>query len=73
VADGRSQNRGTERLLWDCETVGLAIAEQVPAGVRLRDEVGDEFADMVIATLREDAVLAEGDSLPPAAEPGRAA
>ena len=63
-------DRGTERLLWDCRTVGLAISERPPADERLRDEVGDDLADLLLAGLTAGAP-AQGDA--PPAEPGRAA
>ena len=64
-----TDNRGTERLLWDCETVGLAIAERVPAGARLRDEVGDDLADLLVTGLTAGPPAEDA----PPAESGRAA
>jgi len=65
-----SDNRGTDRLLWDCETVGLATAERVPADERLRDEVGEDLAALLLAGLTSDEASAQDE---PPAESGRAA
>jgi hypothetical protein len=56
-ASGRSGaiGRGSERLLWDCETVGRALAnERDPARVRLEGEIGENVAQLLLATLREE-------------------
>lgn len=46
--------RGSERLLWDCSTVGrMADPEHTPARERLADEVGDDLTRVLLLTLRE--------------------
>jgi hypothetical protein len=46
--------RGTERLLWDCGTVGrMADPDHTPAQERLTGELGDDLARLLLLTLRE--------------------
>jgi hypothetical protein len=50
-----SFDRGSERLLWDCATIGRSLAVDRPsARARLEADVGEELAGLLLATLRED-------------------
>lgn len=47
-------SRGSERLLWDCATVGrMAEPEHTAARERLAAEVGEDLAQLLLLTLRE--------------------
>ena len=47
-------NRGSERLLWDCETVGRSTeSDHEPARERLGSELGEPVTRLLLATLRE--------------------
>jgi hypothetical protein len=49
-----SAGRGSERLLWDCDTVGRSIEnDQATAQTRLETELGEHMAQLLLATLRE--------------------
>jgi hypothetical protein len=49
-----SFDRGSERLLWDCATVGRSLAVDRPsARARLEADVGEELTGLLLATLRE--------------------
>jgi hypothetical protein len=49
-----SSPRGTERLLWDCATIGRVIEpDRTAARSRLTAEVGEELTKLLLATLRE--------------------
>lgn len=51
---GSAPSRGTERLLWDCATIGRSLAVDRPsARARLDAEIGEELTRLVLATLRE--------------------
>jgi hypothetical protein len=50
-----SFGKGSERLLWDCATVGRSLAVDGPsARARLEADVGEELTGLLLATLRED-------------------
>ncbi len=50
-----SFDRGSERLLWDCATIGRSLLVDRPsARTRLEADVGDELTVLLIATLCED-------------------
>ena len=56
-----SPNRGTSRLLWDCENLGSLLAgdSRPSARVRLEAELGPELTEALLvslASLRVDAV-----------------
>jgi hypothetical protein len=44
---------GTERLLWDCDTIGRSIEERPSARARLEAELGEEVTRLLLMTLRE--------------------
>lgn len=45
---------GTERLLWDCETVGRSLDSDRPsARARLEAELGQDVTRLLLLTLRE--------------------
>lgn len=47
-------SRGTERLLWDCATVGrMAEPGHVSARDRVEAELGKDLTQLVLMTLRE--------------------
>jgi len=49
-----SLQRGNERLLWDCATVGrMADPGRTPACERLAAALGDDFSHLVLRTLGE--------------------
>jgi hypothetical protein len=49
-----STGRGSERLLWDCATVGRSIENDRPsARSRLEGELGEPVTQLLLATLRE--------------------
>jgi len=49
------QKRGSERLHWDCATIGRSLANDRPsARARLDEELGEELTRLLLATLRED-------------------
>jgi hypothetical protein len=59
-------NRGTPRLLWDCENLGSLLAgdSRPSARTRLEAELGPELTEVLLvslASLRQDAV-ADGES-----------
>jgi hypothetical protein len=50
-----SHARGSERLLWDCATIGRTLAvDRLSARGRLEGELGGELTQLLLATLRED-------------------
>jgi len=50
----RVTNRGSDRLLWDCETVGRSTdGKHEPARVRLDNELGEPVTQLLLATLHE--------------------
>lgn len=71
---GSSPSRGTERLLWDCATIGRSLeADRPPAGARLGAELGDELTGLVLATLRDDRPSTPHEQRPERAAGGDAA
>jgi hypothetical protein len=49
-----STARGSERLLWDCATVGRSIEnDRASARSRLEGELGEPVTQLLLATLRE--------------------
>ena len=54
VTSGSTTQRGSERLLWDCETIGRSLDTDRPsARGRLDAELGEEITQLLLATLRE--------------------
>ena len=50
----RATDRGSDRLLWDCETVGRSIdGRHEPVRERLDGELGEPVTQLLLATLRE--------------------
>jgi hypothetical protein len=50
-----SVDRGSERLLWDCATIGRSLVIDRPsARARLEADVGEELTDLLLAALRKD-------------------
>jgi hypothetical protein len=50
-----SFGKGTERLLWDCATIGRSQAVgRSSARARLDADVGEELTSLLLATLSED-------------------
>jgi hypothetical protein len=55
VISRSSSERGSERLLWDCATIGRSLAVERPsARARLDAELGEELPRLLLVTLRED-------------------
>ena len=49
-----STSRGSERLLWDCATVGRVLeTRHVSARARLEVELGEDLTRLLLLTLRE--------------------
>jgi hypothetical protein len=49
-----SVSRGSDRLLWDCATVGRVLeTKRVPARGRLEGELGRDLTRVLLLTLRE--------------------
>ena len=49
-----SATRGSDRLLWDCETLGRALdPDNVSARARLDGELGEDLTRLLLLTLRE--------------------
>ena len=49
-----SASRGSERLLWDCATVGRTLeTKRVSARARLELELGHDITRLLLLTLRE--------------------
>ena len=49
-----SASRGSERLLWDCATVGRVLeSKSVSARARLEVELGHDITRLLLLTLRE--------------------
>jgi hypothetical protein len=49
-----SASGGSERLLWDCATVGRALRpDHVSARARLEVELGEDLTRLLLLTLRE--------------------
>jgi hypothetical protein len=49
-----SASRGSERLLWDCATVGRALQTgRTSARARLEAELGQDITRLLLLTLRE--------------------
>jgi hypothetical protein len=47
-------SRGSERLLWDCATVGRVVeSNRASARARLEAEMGHDIARLLLLTLRE--------------------
>ena len=54
MTDRSTSQRGGERLLWDCATVGRSLEIDRPsARVRLDAELGEDLSRLLLATLRE--------------------
>lgn len=50
----RSASQGSERLLWDCATVGRVLeTDRFTARARLEAELGTEMTRVLLLTLRE--------------------
>jgi hypothetical protein len=51
-----SRTRGTERLLWDCATIGRSLElNRSSARARVHTQLGEELTALVMASLRETA------------------
>ena len=49
-----SNSRGSERLLWDCATVGRVLeTDRVSGRARLEAELGQDLTRLLLLTLRE--------------------
>jgi hypothetical protein len=71
---GSSPSRGTERLLWDCATIGCSLeVDRSPAGARLDAELGEELTGLVLATLCDDQPSTPHEQRPKRAADGGAA
>ncbi len=71
---GSSPSRGTERLLWDCATIGRSLEiDRPPVKARLDDELGDELTQLVLVALREDQPATPHEQRPKRAADGGAA
>jgi hypothetical protein len=47
-------SRGSERLLWDCQTIGrTADPQHISARARLETELGEDLTQLLLVTLRE--------------------
>jgi hypothetical protein len=54
TGNSTSATRGSERLLWDCATIGRAIeTDPVSARARLDVELGQDLTRLLLLTLRE--------------------
>jgi hypothetical protein len=50
-----SRTRGSERLLWDCATIGRSLELRSSARARLHAQLGEELTALALATVRETA------------------
>lgn len=49
-----SASRGSDRLLWDCATVGRVLrTKRISARARLEGELGEDLTRVLLLTLRE--------------------
>jgi len=54
TGNSTSATRGSERLLWDCATVGRVLeTDRVSARARLEVELGRDLTRVLLLTLRE--------------------
>ena len=54
VTSASTSNRGTQRLLWDCATIGRTLETGRPsARGRLEAELGEDLTQLLLMTLRE--------------------
>ena len=54
TSSSRTSSRGSERLLWDCATIGrMADPDHTPARDRVEAELGEDLARLLLLTLRE--------------------
>jgi hypothetical protein len=53
ISRSTSFDRGSQRLLWDCATIGRSLALDRPsARARLESDVGDELTGLLLTMLR---------------------